>query len=66
MICNRCQLSKTESEKLFEQYMNNLMKYVKFNEMLQNQILSGNNQISPNMKNVKSNSFENNDLKYGK
>ncbi len=40
MVCNRCQLSKIESEKLFEQYMCNLMKYAKFNEMIQNKILS--------------------------
>jgi hypothetical protein len=66
MICNRCQLSKGDSEKLFEDYMNNLMKYAKFNEMLQNQILNGGNQISPNMKNVKSNTFENSNMKYGK
>lgn len=38
IVCNRCQLSKIESEKLFDQYMKNLMNYVKINELLQNQI----------------------------
>jgi hypothetical protein len=42
LICNRCQLSKIESEKLFDQYMQNLMNYVKINEYLQNQIISSN------------------------
>jgi len=32
LICNRCQLTKIESEKLFEKYMNNLMNYVKLND----------------------------------
>lgn len=40
--CNRCQLPKMESQKLFEEYMKNLMNHIKYNEMLQNQILSTN------------------------
>lgn len=42
VVCNRCQLTKVESEKLFEQYMKNLMNYVKINELLQNQIINQN------------------------
>jgi hypothetical protein len=38
VVCNRCQLTKAESEKLFDQYMKNLMNYVKINELLQNQL----------------------------
>ena len=34
--CNRCQLSKIESERLFEQYMKNLILQLKFKDMLQN------------------------------
>jgi len=40
VICNRCQLTKAESDKLFEQYMKNLMNYVKINEIIQNQIMN--------------------------
>jgi hypothetical protein len=45
IICNRCQLPKTESEKLFDNYMVNLMNYFKLNEMMQQQILINNNQV---------------------
>jgi uncharacterized protein (DUF608 family) len=38
IICNRCQLPKLESDRLFEQYMKNLMNYVKINEIFQQQI----------------------------
>jgi len=51
LICNRCQLTKIESEKLFEQYMKNLMNYVKLNEMLQNQIVNTNNNPQQNNNN---------------
>jgi len=34
-VCNRCQLTKLESDKLFDQYMKNLMSYVKINEICQ-------------------------------
>jgi hypothetical protein len=51
MICNRCQLPKLESDKLFEQYMKNLMNYVKLNEMFQNQILTNNNGVNNNVNN---------------
>lgn len=40
VVCNRCQLTKAESDKLFEQYMKNLMNYVKINEIIQNQIMN--------------------------
>lgn len=39
-VCNRCQLTKIESDKLFDQYMKNLMSYVKINELYQNQVKS--------------------------
>lgn len=42
-MCNRCQLEKCESEKMFEKYMSNLMNYVKMNEMVQAQILMNQN-----------------------
>jgi hypothetical protein len=48
MICNRCQLPKLESDKLFEQYMKNLMNYVKLNEMFQNQIIVNNSVNNQN------------------
>jgi hypothetical protein len=41
VICNRCQLPKVESEKMFDQYMSNLMNYVKFNEVMQKQLVVG-------------------------
>jgi hypothetical protein len=41
VICNRCQLPKMESEKMFDQYMSNLMNYVKFNEVMQKQLVVG-------------------------
>jgi hypothetical protein len=43
VVCNRCQLTKEESENLFDQYMKNLMNYVKLNEILQNQIFNNSN-----------------------
>jgi hypothetical protein len=39
VICNRCQLPKTESEEIYDQYMTNLMNYIKMNEMMQSQML---------------------------
>lgn len=33
--CNRCNISKSENDKLYEQYMNNLMNYCKVNDVLQ-------------------------------
>ena len=48
MICNRCQLTKVESEKLFEQYMKNLMNYVKLNEMFHNQMIVNTNNVTNN------------------
>jgi hypothetical protein len=41
VICNRCQLPKIESEKMFDQYMSNLMNYVKLNEVMQKQLVVG-------------------------
>lgn len=45
VVCNRCQLPKSESDKMFEHYMSNLMNYVKFNEMMQQNIVMGQNQM---------------------
>ena len=42
VACNRCKLSKIESEMLFEQYMKNLILQLKFKEMLQNQVVYNN------------------------
>lgn len=47
ILCNRCQLPKTESEKLFDNYMGNLMNYFKLNEMMQQQIFHNNNNQFP-------------------
>jgi len=38
VVCNRCQLSKIESDKLFQLHMNNLLQIGKVNESLQNQL----------------------------
>ena len=48
VVCNRCQLPKNESEKMFQQYMDNLMNYVKINEMMQNQIMNQSSQLNQN------------------
>jgi len=56
LICNRCQLTKIESEKLFEQYMKNLMNYVKLNEILQNQLINNPNMQSSEKVNFLTNS----------
>lgn len=37
MVCNRCQLSRIESDLLFNQYMSKLTSYMKVNEMIQSQ-----------------------------
>lgn len=39
VMCNRCQILKSESETLYSHYMNNLLNYVKVNELMQNQII---------------------------
>lgn len=41
-ICNRCQLTKTDNDKLYEQYMNNLLNYCKINDMLHTKYSSPN------------------------
>jgi hypothetical protein len=35
VVCNRCQLPKKESQKIYDNYMKNLMSYVKINEIMQ-------------------------------
>lgn len=47
--CNRCQLLKNDSEKLYEQYMSNLMNYIKVNETMQtgNNFNNNNNNKGP-------------------
>jgi hypothetical protein len=42
VICNRCQLPKSESEALYMEHMNNLKKLNKQNDMLQSQIFNQN------------------------
>lgn len=41
-VCNRCQLTKTDNDKLYEQYMNNLLNYCKINDMLHTKYSSPN------------------------
>lgn len=60
VICNRCQLTKAESEKLFDQYMKNLMNYVKINELLQNQLNFNQCQNINSQENIISNNLPNN------
>lgn len=70
VICNRCQMPKYESDRLFEEYMSNLVNYVKFNEMMQNRILMNQpgllmqNQgfINNNNINISNNFYNNNDV----
>ena len=71
VVCNRCQLPKAESDKMFESYMGNLMNYVKINEMMQQRILHNNNnnnnpsQYSSNPGFVNNNSININNNYYG-
>ena len=39
VMCNRCQMTKYESERLTDQYLVNYSNYIKFNEMMQQRIL---------------------------
>jgi len=39
VMCNRCQMTKYESEKLTDQYLINYSNFIKFNEMIQQRIL---------------------------
>ncbi len=63
VICNRCQLPKMESEKMFDQYMSNLMNYVKINEIMQKQIVNPNatkqGLINNNSININNNYYNN-------
>lgn len=52
-VCNRCQLTKGDSDKLFDQYMKNLMSYVKINEVYQT-------QVNKDMNNIDLTAFNNN------
>jgi len=60
VVCNRCQISKTESDNLFKKYMQNLMHYGKINESFQNHIR---NQLyhEQNAKLIQSNCYPTND-----
>jgi len=60
IVCNRCQIPKTDSEKLFDNYMNNLTHYFKLNEIMQQQMLIGNNQNNPGYINSNSININNN------
>ena len=42
VVCNRCQLTKIESEKLNEQYKLKMMNYMNFNNTMQNMNLNQN------------------------
>lgn len=43
--CNRCQISKADNDKLYEQYMNNLLNYCKVNDYLHSKYSSPNVSI---------------------
>ena len=45
-ICNRCQITKVENDKLYEQYMNNLLNYCRINDMLHSKYSSPNISIA--------------------
>lgn len=69
LICNRCQMPKIESDKMFSQYMNNLINYIKFNEIMQNKNIGNqpinlvNNQGFVNNNNINiSNNYYHTDL----
>ncbi len=40
VVCNRCQLPKPENEKMFENYMGNLMNCAKVKEMMQQRVMN--------------------------
>jgi len=45
IVCNRCKISKVESEMLYEGHMQNIFNIIKYNELVQNQMM--NNNIMP-------------------
>lgn len=68
VMCNRCQMTKYESERLTEQYLINYSNYIKFNEMMQQRILMNNPMNIPitpglgmNNPNFSGNNYFNND-----
>ena len=40
VVCNRCQLPKPDNEKMYENYMGNLINYVKANDMMQQRVMN--------------------------
>lgn len=48
VMCNRCQMTKYESERLTEQYLINYSNYIKFNEVMQQRILMNHPMNMPN------------------
>jgi hypothetical protein len=48
VMCNRCQMTKYESEKLTDQYLINYSNFIKFNEMIQQRILMNHPINMPN------------------
>jgi hypothetical protein len=58
VVCNRCQIPKTESDKMFEHYMSNLMNYVKVNEIMQQKIIL--NQSQNSVQNIPNYTYNNN------
>jgi len=39
VMCNRCKIPKCESELLYEEHLHNLMNYVRFNDIIQNNLI---------------------------
>jgi len=59
-LCNRCKLSRVESDKLYVQHMNELMQIRRYNEFVQNQVFQQSNQYlinHPNFNNLNPNLF---------
>jgi len=47
VVCNRCKISKNDSQTYYEDHMRNLMNIVQYNEMLQNQVSNSNSSFLP-------------------
>jgi len=39
IVCNRCKISKVESEMLYEGHMQNIYNIIKYNQLIQDQIM---------------------------
>jgi len=58
VVCNRCKLSKNDSQTFYEDHMKNLMNIVQYNEMLQKKVT----QNSPNYPNPITNFVNTNNI----